>query len=137
MLFITLLCFPLMCNAFVLEAIGITSLAMAMSPLPLLIGFYNFNKKEEPKIESTQVSIYREQFEIGYTSYLKKTLNYLLHLSHDELLVSLTVILTILSLIVLYYSYRCIKYFCCYNKPKEIRYINIYGPKQLNYGNWW
>ena len=61
-----------MCNGFVLEAVGITSLAMAMSPFPLLIGFYNFNKKEEPKIESTQVSIYRGQFEIGYTSYLKK-----------------------------------------------------------------
>ena len=135
MLFTTLLCFPLMCNAFVLEAFGITSLAMAMSQWPLLIGFYNFSKKEEPKIESTELSIYREQFEIGYTSYLKKTLNYLLHLSHDELLVSLTVILTILSLIVLYYSYKFIKYFCCYNKPKEIRYINIYGPKQLNYGN--
>ena len=62
----------------------------------------NKTKEEEVINNRTEIAIYREQFEIGYTSTIKRILNYLLHLSHDELLVSLTVILTVISMIILY-----------------------------------
>ena len=77
----------------VLETILVTSAAFAFSPLSIITiySILNGNNKieEEEKQNYNQVSIYREQFEIGYTSYIKKFLNYLLHLSHEELLISL------------------------------------------------
>ena len=91
----------------------------------------NKTKEEEVIDNRTEIAIYREQFEIGYTSTIKRILNYLLHLSHDELLVSLTVILTIISMIVLYYIYRSFKYCCC-KKSNKVIYKKIYEPKQLN-----
>ena len=81
----------------------------------------NMSKKQEEIDSRTEIAIYRQQFEIGYTSTIKKVLNYLLHLSHDELLVSLTVILTIISMIVLYYIYKSFKYCCC-KKSNKIKY---------------
>ena len=101
----------------VLETILVTSAAFAFSPWSIIAIYSIFNGKneieEEEKQNYNQVSIYREQFEVGYTSYIKKFLNYLLHLSHEELLVSLTVILTLLSVIFIYYLCKFIKYCCC------------------------
>ena len=87
----------------VLETILVTSAAFAFSPWSIITiySILNGNKKIEGDEQQNynQVSIYREHFEIGYTSYIKKFLNYLLHLSHEELLISLTVLITLLSVI--------------------------------------
>lgn len=120
------------------ETMIVTS-AFALSPWSIITIYsvLNENKDTVNHTENTenfkQVSIYREQFEVGYTSSIKRILNYLLHLSHDELLVSFTVILTIISMIILYFIYRSFIYCCC-KKSNKIIYKK-YEPKQLNYRN--
>lgn len=109
------------------ETILVTSAAFVFSPWSIITVYsvLNDNKIEENNTDNyKQVSIYREQFEIGYTSYIKKFLNYLLHLSHDELLVSLTVILTLLSVMFIYYLYKFIKYCCCSKRNNEMLLCN-------------
>ena len=122
------------------ETMIVTYAAFALSPWSI-ITIYSVLNKNKDTINHTvntdnfkQVSIYREQFEIGYTSTIKRILNYLLHLSHDELLVSLTVILTIISMIILYFIYRSFIYYCC-KKSNKIIYKKNMNQKQLNYRN--
>ena len=110
------------------ETMIVTSAAFALSPWSILTIYSVMNNNDENHIENTdnfkQVSIYREQFEIGYTSYIKQILNYLLHLSHEELLVSLTVILTLLSVLIIYYLIKCIKCCCCSKRKNNILICN-------------
>ena len=109
------------------ETILVTSAAFVFSPWSIITVYsvLNDNKIEENNTDNyKQVSIYRERFEIGYTSYIKKFLNYLLHLSHDELLVSLTVILTLLSVMFIYYLYKFIKYCCCSKRNNKMLLCN-------------
>ena len=112
----------------VLETILVTSAAFAFSPWSIITiySILNGNKKieEDEKQNYNQVSIYREQFEIGYTSYIKKFLNYLLHLSHEELLISLTVLITLLSVIFIYCLCKIIKYCCCSKRKNEALICN-------------
>ena len=110
------------------ETMIVTSAAFALSPWSILTIYSVMNNNDKNHIENTdnfkQVSIYREQFEIGYTSYIKKFLNYLLHLSHKELLISLTVLVTLLSVIFIYCLCKIIKYCCCSKRKNEALICN-------------
>jgi hypothetical protein len=110
------------CEAFIIETLTITSIyTMLYCSIKL---DYDSKKEDIITIEKNdniynQIDIYRGQFEVGYTSYIKKFLNYLLHFTHDELLISFTVISTILSMIILYYILKLISCCCCYNRKKR------------------
>jgi hypothetical protein len=104
----------------------VTSIAFVFSPWSIISVYsvLNDNKIEENNTDNyKQLSIYREQFEVGYTIHIKQILNYLLHLSHEELLVSLTFISTLLSIIFIYYLCKCIKS-CCSKRKNEIFICN-------------